>query len=591
MLSKKAFIPIMMAILIIMCRPVSADACELLYSGGDMTDDGANMFMRSEEIYADDNKTYYVSPAGKHLQGEKYQGCTDFVWEFTHDSYKYTARCDGKIDGVCPTCESDHDHTPYEEAGTNEHGVTVSATQSLNANARIREADPFTDGGIEESEMATVLLSEAATARDGVELLTSIYDSVGAGYEGAGVMICDQNEQWYVENLSGHEYIAVLLPAGVTFMQFNVSVLGRIDLDDTEHVIASKHLFDVAKKAGTLVGDEKENIIDYRASYNDYLMEQTDDEDWDEDWKAHDQERLVAGLNFLEDTDAWTADNVLEDSHFVMTNLDEDGGITDLHDQLELKDKMSLENALALFRVYPIGYEENVNTHLYRFYPKEDQPFGTVEWFAMDNCTYNVFVPSYPMLLTDTWEGYKVQLGETVVTDKKPDKGDYYLNDGEYHIHPDGWDKSYIGTFSALTNLLTYGDLGEQDIALAEYNLQKLQEDFIARFDALSEQIKSEPSEKAREEMMTKADMEMAEQAHDLALALYRNIAYGEESDLIQAVDQSTGEGAGENAGESAGEGAGQNEKGFPVVPLVIGILLLIAAVIAVRAYYVKRSR
>ena len=549
MLSKKAFIPIMMAILIIMCRPVSADACELLYSGGDMTDDGANMFMRSEEIYADDNKTYYVSPAGKHLQGEKYQGCTDFVWEFTHDSYKYTARCDGKIDGVCPTCESDHDHTPYEEAGTNDHGVTVSATQSLNANARIREADPFTDGGIEESEMATVLLSEAATAREGVELLTSIYDSVGAGYEGAGVMICDQNEQWYVENLSGHEYIAVLLPAGVTFMQFNVSVLGRIDLDDTEHVIASKHLFDVAKKAGTLVGDEKENIIDYRASYNDYLMEQTDDEDWDEDWKAHVQVRLVAG------------------------------------------DKMSLENALALFRVYPIGYEENVNTHLYRFYPKEDQPFGTVEWFAMDNCTYNVFVPSYPMLLTDTWEGYKVQLGETVVTDKKPDKGDYYLNDGEYHIHPDGWDKSYIGTFSALTNLLTYGDLGEQDIALAEYNLQMLQEDFIARFDALSEQIKSEPSEKAREEMMTKADMEMAEQAHDLALALYRNIAYGEDSDLIQAVDQNAGEGAGENAGESTGEGAGQNEKGFPVVPLVIGILLLIAAVIAVRAYYVKRSR
>lgn len=563
----KAVVPVVITLLIALCWPVNVNACELLYAGGDMTDDGANLFIRTEEIYADDNKTYYVSPAGKHKEGEKYRGCTDFVWTFTHDSYKYTARCDGLIDGVCLTCESDHKHTPYEEAGTNDHGVTVSATNSLNANKSIKKADPFTEAGIEESEMATVLLSEASSARAGVELLTGIYDSVGAGYEGAGVMICDQNEQWYVENLSGHEYIAVLLPANVAFMQFNVSVLGRIDLDDTDHIIASDNLIDVAKKAGTFVGDEEENIIDYRASFNDYLMESTDEEDWDEDWKAHVQERLVAGLNYLEGTDEWTEDNVLEDSHFVMTNLDGDGGITSLHNRLKLKDTMSLENVFALFRVYPIGYEENVNTHLYRFYPEEEQTLGTVEWFAMDNCTYNVFVPSYPMLLTDTWEGYKVQLGETEVTEKKPDHGDYYVNDGEYHIHPEGWEKSYIGTLSALTNLLTYGNLSEKDIALAEDNLQALQGDFVSRFNELSEEIKAEPSEQAREEIMTKADKEMAAQVHDLALALYRYYTDGESSDLIQGEDT-----------------------GFPAVPLIIGILLLAAAALAGWAYRKKKS-
>ena len=36
-----------------------------------------------------------------------------------------------------------------------------------------------------------------------------------------------------------------------------------------------------------------------------------------------------------------------------------------------------------------------------------------------------------------------------------------------------------------------------------------------------------------REEIMTEADMEMAAQVHDLALALYRFYAYGEESGLI----------------------------------------------------------
>ena len=51
--------------LAVLCQP--GNACVLLYSGGDMTDDGANMYMRSEETDADANKVYYVSPAGKHL--------------------------------------------------------------------------------------------------------------------------------------------------------------------------------------------------------------------------------------------------------------------------------------------------------------------------------------------------------------------------------------------------------------------------------------------------------------------------------------------------------------------------------------------
>lgn len=42
----------------------------------------------------------------------------------------------------------------------------------------------------------------------------------------------------------------------------------------------------------------------------------------------------------------------------------------------------------------------------------------------------------------------------------------------------------------------------------------------------------------AREEIMTKADMEMAAQAHDLALALYRYFTYGEDSKLIKGIEK-----------------------------------------------------
>ena len=50
------------------------------------------------------------------------------------------------------------------------------------------------------------------------------------------------------------------------FLEPNMAVIGRVDLDD-ENVIASKDLIAVAKKAGTFVGDEAKNIIDFRASY------------------------------------------------------------------------------------------------------------------------------------------------------------------------------------------------------------------------------------------------------------------------------------------------------------------------------------
>ena len=124
--------------------------------------------------------------------------------------------------------------------------------------------DPYVHTGIHEAEIATVILSEAATAREGVELLKRIVETDGIWEEGFGILICDRKEQWYVEVCTGHEFLAVLLPRSVAFFEANVSVLGLLDLDDTEHIIASDDLIGVAQLAGTFVGDAEKNIIDYR---------------------------------------------------------------------------------------------------------------------------------------------------------------------------------------------------------------------------------------------------------------------------------------------------------------------------------------
>ena len=217
---------------------ISASACTMVYVGSDYTADGSAFMARSEDYSNSYNKIAYVSQHGKHAAGSVYEGCYGFTHTFTHDSYAYTAVSDDNTSGVCPDCDGTHAHTPMEECGTNEKGVSVSAMVTLNANSAVRKADPMVSGGMCESDMATILLSEASTAKEGVDLLLNIYNTVGAE-ERSGMLIGDQNEVWYVENYTGTQYIAVKLSSSMIAINPNMGAIGLVSLNDTESVIAS----------------------------------------------------------------------------------------------------------------------------------------------------------------------------------------------------------------------------------------------------------------------------------------------------------------------------------------------------------------
>jgi dipeptidase len=550
---------------ILLCLTCEASACSLFFFGGDYTDDGANLFARIEDgNLNDENKLYLVSPAGKHKAGEEYHGCFCYIWTFTHDSYRYVSRRDDNLLGTCPVCSGTHDHQPFEEAGTNEFGLTLTATQSVDANPKIQEADPYLENGLSEAETATILLSECATAREAVMLLKQMIEESGIYEEGISVMLCDQREQWYVEAHASHCFLAVLLPRGVAFFQPNLSVLGLLDLDDTDHIIASEGIIELAQRAGTFVGDADKHIIDYRRSYNDYLVTVPHGATGEQVnvWRRNVTERLAVSLNYLEGTDVWNTENVLEDNDFIMTNIGEDGSIVSLHNRLKTGMIVSLDVLMKLLRCYPLGYSENVETHLYRFYPERDREFGTVEWGAMDNCQYTVFVPGYPMLLTDTWEGYKTGLPLTQLMAKDPDAWDdvdlerplsaltsekpetkdcyemkgtyyalYYIRDwsGLWHVFPEGWEKSYSATFSALSNYLSYMDPGEEAVALTKERFTAMQKEFETRFESLTARLREETDPAVCRETATQEASRMAEEAQNLAMALYRHFVYGED--------------------------------------------------------------
>lgn len=539
--TKKLVAALATATALLLSSTIGASACTAIFAGGDLTADSAPIVARSEDYVNSMNKLFIVNEAGKYQQGEKFIGCPaygGFEWTWTHDSYRFLSfTADNVYDGVCPECgqgslESPVTHDSYTESGYNEKGVTVSATETLYGNDAVYAADPLrqdkVDGkvGIEETDIPTVILAEAATAREGVELLCDIYDEYGC-YYASGLFIADQNEIWYIENCSGSQYVALKLPSDILFLEPNMAVIGRVDLDDANNIIASDRLIEVAKQAGTFVGNESENIIDFRASYAKISMD----------------DRLVNGLNFINASYNYTADQLSADNTlFTISNLDKDNNIITLYTNIKADRELTVDDIVNYYKVDGIGRVRNVDTAFFQIFSEEDRSaeLGTVEWVAMNHCGYNVFVPYYPMLTTELYEGYGVGTPVAQFVTTEPAQGLYYAttqsswaqNDaGEwyrvytdgYMVFPEGWEESLFWCFDVLSNYIESMDDSCADYVLNRFD--SLQNQF---YDELAALDLSDP--KTAASVATEASKDMAKRAHELALELakYVTVADGE---------------------------------------------------------------
>ena len=498
------------ALLLVSSMAMSASACTTIYAGSSMTADGSVFYGRSEDYANSQNKLFYVSPAGQHKEGELYYGCYGFTWTFTHDSYGYTAFSDDNREGaggICPDCGGDHAHTPYEAGGTNDMGVTITATETLHSSEAAAEADPYEDLGIEEAEIVTVVLGEAATAREAVDLLLGIYDTAGCN-AGSGIIIGDASETWYIENVTGHQYIALKLSDSMVFIQPNMSVIGEIDLDDTENVIASAGLIETAVNGGFFVGNADANVINYVMSYNGGSSPNT---------------RMIEGLEFLdtpyeEETGALT---------YLISNVDADGNIVPMYTGIEPERALSVDDMLNFYKIPSIGYVRNLETHIFQV--TGEGALGTVEWVAMNDAAINVFIPYYPMLTTDVDASYKLSTEEAVFTEEVPAEGLFYPTtttrrvDGErvtvegYKVLPANWADSYYWSYDALSNLVMYGGYSEEKIAQVLGALEEEQAAINASFAEVAPTLESAEDASA---VITAWCMEKAAEAHELAVTL-----------------------------------------------------------------------
>ena len=517
-MKKKSVISLMLAL--IMClSSVSAMACTAIYVGGGLTKDGATVFARSEDLTNSYNKMFYFSPAGTYQAGEFYKGCYGFTYTFTKDSYSFTTMTDDNgagVDNVCPDCGETHKHNPYGAAGTNEMGVSVTATETLYTSSPVADVDPFVDEGIEEAEITTILLSEAATAKEAVDLLLNIYDTAGC-CDGSGIFIADNTEAWYIENVTGHQYVAVKLNGDVAFAVPNQSVIALIDLDDTENVIVSEGLIDVAKQAGTFVGDEAANTINYVLSYN---ADQTP------------SSRMLDAMDYMYGKEM--GEDVTFDD-YTISNVSADGSIVPFWSNIALDHQYGVEDIIGYFHIPGIGKPGNLEIHIFQIFA-EDGLTDTVEWLAMDDGCFNAFVPYYPMLTTDTYAAYQMSTAPATFVTEKPEDGLCYATtmrqrtaDGPvtvegFKVLPENWADSYYWTFDALSNLCEYGGLSDEQVATVKAAMDDLQNDCYDAYEELKSAVAAAASTEEAAKIATEISMKTAEKVHTAAVALVNSI-------------------------------------------------------------------
>ena len=85
-------------------------------------------------------------------------------------------------------------------------------------------ADPLVEHGISEFTAVDLVTCQSATAREGTEKLLSLIDEYGSS-EVNIALIADQQETWYIEMYSGHQYAAVKLPTDKVSLQEVMSII------------------------------------------------------------------------------------------------------------------------------------------------------------------------------------------------------------------------------------------------------------------------------------------------------------------------------------------------------------------------------
>lgn len=407
---KKTLIRIAACFMLMCMLPTQiVQACSGFIIGKGLTSDGSILYGRTEDYpfpptNGAHNKNYIVVPATAYAEGEL---LVDETFGFTaphlSSEFKYTTTPDA--------ARGDGSNGNYGAHGFNEKGVSMTATVTAIPNEKVLAVDPLVEaGGLGEPILIDYVLPRVSTAREGVELIAKTIDEKGSA-EGNIVIIADKNEVWYMEILSGHQYVAIKFPEDKYAIFANTYYLGHVDFTDTENVIASAKVEEVAKQADNYVTVDGHFHI--AKSYGPSAYADAD------------RSRVYAGIKWMDPASPVTYEDAVYDllrqptdpsrrfslqdtfalqrnrfEHLPEFRPDDEAG------KVKQGDNGANDQAADATYKYALGNENVIDAHVYQIKDSLPSAFGGIVWLGLGQTRNTPYVPFYG-IVTDTYEAFK----------------------------------------------------------------------------------------------------------------------------------------------------------------------------------------
>jgi dipeptidase len=241
---------IMLAALAALLNVTNSDACTGLLVGKKASVDGSVMISYAADSHALYGELYRW-PAATWPKGTMLD-----VYEW--DTHKYL----GKIPQVEQT---------YSVVGNmNEHQLAITESTW---GGREELQDPA--GIVDYGSLIYITLQRAKTAREAIEIMTTLVKDYGYASSGESFSIADKNEAWIMEmigkgpNNKGAVWVAIRIPDDCISAHANQSRIQQIPFDDKENCLYAPDVVSFAREKGYFNG-KKDKDFSFQAAYNPY---------------------------------------------------------------------------------------------------------------------------------------------------------------------------------------------------------------------------------------------------------------------------------------------------------------------------------
>ncbi len=446
-------------------------ACTSVFAGKDATTNGATLIARNEDYASAWPKHFKVFEGESFEPGSRQTFYNGLSVPYPTETFKYMALPDW-----------DPSYGPFEEAGINEMGVAVSATNTHRIREDVLAVDPLLDEGIGETHIPSLILPRAESARQATELFGMLVSYYGA-MEGYGFAIADEEEVWYIEVGSGHHWAAVRIPDDEYLIVANQFRLSSVDFDDTQNVMTSTGLEDFVYSNGFLADGE---TFDFAKAFGQLGSTSNSRREW---WG---QRTFTPSLEQSAELERYP------------TFLTPD-------EKINPKEVMNLLRSDYIDTEYctdtesgkgerPIGIDRTVESHVIQIRGDMPVEIGGLMWLSMANPEHGVYLPFYAGI-TETLDAYHMG------TDQFDDESAYWAFRGTAALAATD-EVMYGAGVKAFWNDYEHALLGRveaiDEAALALY--AQSPEDAISFLTAISNMTAKEAIERAktmREEIIT----------------------------------------------------------------------------------------